>query len=242
MIISIINQKGGVAKTTSTFNLGSIISNMNKKVLLIDIDPQSSLTTCAGINSDEKSMYDVICNNENIENIIKKFSENLYIAPSTLDLSIAELQLVTTMARENVLKKALSKIKNKFDYILIDCPPSLSLLTINSLVASNEVIVPVSTEYLAYKGLELLIDTVDNVRKNLNEKLFIKGIIATMYNKRTKHSNEVLETLKENFNVLGIIKSSVIVKDSGLANEPLDVFAPSHEITKEYTKIAKEIL
>lgn len=240
MIISIINQKGGVAKTTSTFNLGSILAKQGKKVLLIDIDPQNSLTTSFNLLS-EKSMFDVMCNDENIKNIILKVSENLFLAPSNLDLSVAELQLINVMARENVLKKNLNKIENDFDIILIDCPPSLSLLTINSLVASDEVIVPVATDFLSYKGLELLLDTIEKVKNNLNENLAIKGVIATMYDGRTNHSNEVLKVLKNDFTVLGVIKSSVIVKDSIMANEPLITFAPNHETTKEYLKIAKEI-
>lgn len=241
MIISIINQKGGVAKTTSTFNLGSILASQGKKVLLIDIDPQNSLTTSFNIEC-EKSMYDVICNEEDIRNVILEINKNLYIVPSSLDLAVAELQLINVMARENVLKKRLKKVEKIFDIILIDCPPALSLLTINSLVASDEVIVPVSTDFLSYKGLELLLDSIEKVKNNLNENLSIKGIIATMHNSRTKHSNEVLNVLNKKFNVLGIIKSSVIVKDSILANEPLITYSPNHSTTKEYIKIAREIL
>ena len=243
MIYSIMNQKGGVAKTTSTFNIGAILAEKGKRVLLVDLDPQHSLTIALGIDDElTKSIYNVICEKEDINNVILEVSENLYIAPSNLELSIAELQLVSMMARESILKKALDKVKDNYDIILIDCPPSLSLLTVNALVASNEVIVPTATDYLSYKVLELLIDTINNVKENLNEDLKIKGVIATMYDKRTKHANEVLEALNDEFNVLGIVKISVAAKDSVLANEPLISFAKSNDITKEYIKIAEELL
>ena len=167
-----MNQKGGVAKTTSTFNIGAILAEKGKRVLLVDLDPQHSLTIALGIDDElTKSIYNVICEKEDINNVILEVSENLYIAPSNLELSIAELQLVSMMARESILKKALDKVKDNYDIILIDCPPSLSLLTVNALVASNEVIVPTATDYLSYKGLELLIDTINNVKENLNEDL-----------------------------------------------------------------------
>lgn len=243
MIYSIMNQKGGVAKTTSTFNIGAILAEKGKRVLLVDLDPQHSLTIALGIDDElTKSIYNVICEKEDINNVILEVSENLYIAPSNLELSIAELQLVSMMARESILKKALDKVKDNYDIILIDCPPSLSLLTVNALVASNEVIVPTATDYLSYKGLELLIDTINNVKENLNEDLKIKGVIATMYDKRTKHANEVLEALNDEFDVLGTVKISVAAKDSVLANEPLISFAKSNDITKEYIKIAEELL
>ena len=243
MIYSIMNQKGGVAKTTSTFNIGAILAEKGKRVLLVDLDPQHSLTIALGIDDElTKSIYNVICEKEDINNVILEVSENLYVAPSNLELSIAELQLVSMMARESILKKALDKVKDNYDIILIDCPPSLSLLTVNALVASNEVIVPTATDYLSYKGLELLIDTINNVKENLNEDLKIKGVIATMYDKRTKHANEVLEALNDEFDVLGTVKISVAAKDSVLANEPLISFAKSNDITKEYIKIAEELL
>ena len=243
MIYSIMNQKGGVAKTTSTFNIGAILAEKGKRVLLVDLDPQHSLTIALGIDDElTKSIYNVICEKEDISNVILEVSENLYIAPSNLELSIAELQLVSMMARESILKKALDKVKDNYDIILIDCPPSLSLLTVNALVASNEVIVPTATDYLSYKGLELLVDTINNVKENLNEDLKIKGVIATMYDKRTKHANEVLEALNDEFDVLGTVKISVAAKDSVLANEPLISFAKSNDITKEYIKIAEELL
>lgn len=243
MIYSIMNQKGGVAKTTSTFNIGAILAEKGKRVLLVDLDPQHSLTIALGIDDElTKSIYNVICEKEDINNVILEVSENLYVAPSNLELSIAELQLVSMMARESILKKALDKVKDNYDIILIDCPPSLSLLTVNALVASNEVIVPTATDYLSYKGLELLVDTINNVKENLNEDLKIKGVIATMYDKRTKHANEVLEALNDEFDVLGTVKISVAAKDSVLANEPLISFAKSNDITKEYIKIAEELL
>ena len=240
MILSVINQKGGVGKTTSTFNLGAILAK-GKRVLIIDLDPQGSLTIACGIDVINESMYDVMSEKKSMQNILIEVSANLFLAPANINLSIAELELVSKMSRENVLKKALEKINKNFDYILIDCPPSLSLLTINALVASDKALVTVSTDFLAIKGLELLIDTINKVKENLNESLCVLGVIATMYDKRTTHSKEVLSLLNNEYSVLGTIKQSVIVKDSVLANAPLIDFEPNHDTTKEYIKVAKEI-
>jgi len=244
MIISIINQKGGVAKTTSTFNIAGNLANEGYNVLQLDIDPQGSLTIANGIEPGDlkKSIYNVLCENLNIRKIIYKISDNLSLAVSNLDLSVAEISLVNMMARETVLKKSLKEIKDDFDYILIDCPPNLGLLTINALCASDKVIIPVSTDYLSLRGVDLLVDTVEKVKDNLNEDLEILGLVATMYDSRTRHSNEILEVFKENHNLLGTISESVRIKDSILASMPIGQFDPTHKTAEEYKNITNKII
>ena len=244
MILSIINQKGGVAKTTTTFNLAHNLADEGYKVLQVDLDPQGSLTIANGIepNSLDKSIYDVLCEDTDIVDVIHKLNDNLSICVSNLDLSAAEINLVNQMARETLLKKALKNIKQEFDYILIDCPPNLGLLTVNALCASEKIIIPVSTDYLSLRGLDLLVDTVGKVRDNLNEDLEILGVIATMYDSRTRHSNEILDILKSDYNLLGVISDSVKVKDSILASTPLIHFEKSHKTAKEYKEVSDKIL
>lgn len=244
MIISVINQKGGVAKTTTTFNLAHNLADEGYKVLQVDIDPQGSLTIANGIepNDLDKSIYDVLCENTEIKDVIHSINDNLSICVSNLDLSAAELNLVNQMARETLLKKAFKNIENDFDYIIIDCPPNLGLLTINALCACEEVIIPVATDYLSLRGLDLLINTVGKVKENLNEDIEILGIIATMYDSRTRHSNEILEIIEKDHNLLGIISDSVKVKDSIVAGQSLQGFDKSHKTAKEYKEISDKIL
>lgn len=244
MIISIINQKGGVAKTTSTYNISALLAKKDKKVLMIDLDPQASLTVSVGIEPEElrRTIYNVICENEDITNIIIELDKNLYIAPSVIDLSIAELSLVNKIARESILKKKIEKVKNNFDYIIIDCPPSLGLLVVNALSASDKILIPVATDYLAYRGLRLLLSTVDNVKENINSELSILGVIATLFDRRTLHSREVLEILEDKYNVIGKISISVQVKDSILAGKPLVEYNPKHHIVDEYKQVVEVIL
>lgn len=244
MIISVINQKGGVAKTTTTFNLAHNLASEGFKVLQVDIDPQGSLTIANGIepNDLDKSIYDVLCEDSDIKDVIHSVTDNLSICVSNLDLSVAEINLVNQMARETLLKKALKGVKEQYDFILIDCPPNLGLLTINALCASENVIIPVSTDYLSLRGLDLLVDTVGKVKNNLNEDLSILGIVATMYDSRTRHSNEILDILKRDHNVLGVISESVKVKDSILASTPLRSFDAKHKTTKEYKEVSDKIL
>ncbi|HHT98348.1 MAG TPA: ParA family protein [Clostridiales bacterium] len=244
MIISVINQKGGVSKTTSVFNIAGNLAGEGYKVLQVDIDPQASLTIANGIEPSriDKSIYDVLCEDVNIKEVLHEVGENLKICVSKLDLSVAELSLVNKMARETILKKVLKEVNKEFDFILIDCPPNLGLLTINALCASDKVIIPASTDYLSLRGVDLLVKTVDKVKYNLNEDLDIIGIIATMHNSRTTHSNEILEVFKNNYNVIGTISESVRVKDSILAGIPLCKFVPTHKTTKEYKKISDKLI
>lgn len=244
MIISIINQKGGVAKTTSTFNIAGNLASEGFNVLQVDIDPQASLTITNGIEPSEidKSIYNVLCEDTKIEDVIYEVSENLSICVSNLDLSVAEINLVNVMARETVLKNALKYVKDNYDYILIDCPPNLGLLTINALCASDKVLIPVSTDYLSLRGVDMLVGTVDKVKNSINEDLEILGLVATMYDSRTRHSNEILDIFEKDYNLLGKISNSVVVKDSVLASIPLGTFDPNHKITKEYKVISDKII
>src|SRR3954447_13919611 len=198
-VIAFANQKGGVAKTTTTLNLGVAFKEQGMKVLIVDLDPQGNLTMSQGFNPDsiERSMYDVLVNRLPIEEVIQQAEVD--IAVSSIDLAGAELALSSMIGRERALEKALAPIRDKYNYILIDTPPSLGILTINALVAANGVIVPVQCEYLSLRGLVQLENTLSMIRENLNPEVEIQGILPTMFDKRLLHSREAVDILKENF-------------------------------------------
>ncbi|SHK67651.1 ParA family protein [Tepidibacter formicigenes] len=205
-IISIFNHKGGVAKTTTTINLGAALTTKNKKVLLVDMDAQANTTSGVGINDEnlELTIYDLLTSKKFKKERILKVTqetqyENLYILPSDITLSNAEITLSSAMSRENILHKILKQIKDEFDYILIDCPPSLGLLSINSLVASDNLIIPVSTSYFSIKGIKHLIETYNLVKENLRENLDIMGVLITMYDSRKNISKDIKESLESVF-------------------------------------------
>ena len=201
-VICIANQKGGVGKTTTTINLSACIAQKGKKTLLVDMDPQANTTSGMGINKRElpSSIYDVLINDKPIhEVIIPSGYDNLDILPSHPDLTGAEVELTAMMAREYRLKTKLSEISQNYDYILIDCPPSLGLLTINSLSASNTILIPIQCEYYALEGLSHLVQTIELIKKNLNSSLDIEGIVLTMYDSRTNLSNQVIEDVRNHF-------------------------------------------
>jgi chromosome partitioning protein len=243
LIISIINQKGGVAKTTSTYNLAETLNKLNKSVLMIDLDPQSSLTISTGIEPEElrKTIYDVLCEEEKIENVIIDLGF-CSLVPSIIDLSVAEMKLVAEFGRESILKKKISNVSDKYDYILVDCPPSLGILTINALCAANKIIVPFATEYLAVRGMKLLFETVEKV-KDFNPGIDLLGIIPTMFD-RTLHSKEVLDMLKKDYlnKVFDPISKSVQVRDAVLSNSTIIKESPEHKISKAYFNIAEVII
>lgn len=247
MILSIINQKGGVGKTTTTFNLAYLLLEKGYDVLAIDIDIQGNLTNGFNINPLDVAVgtYEVLLGKDSIYNglqeIETKNDKSLYVLPTNLNLVMAENEISGQMARELVLKNLLKEVKEDFDFILIDCPPSLNNLSTNAIVTSDYLIIPSQTDYLSYKGLELLLDNVSFIKKNFNEELQILGVIST-FKEHTNHSNEVQELLDENYEVLGIIPRAVVVKNSFTDNKPIFKVDPKHESNIEYEKIADKII
>ena len=241
MIIAISNQKGGVNKTTITFNLGYLLAEEGKKTLLIDADPQGSLTTIFNADNRAKNIYNVLLEQEPLQNTIIEVEESLHLLSGGIELSNFEVNVATKKGRENCFKEMLGEIKGQYDYILIDSPPSLGLLLINILNASERVIIPTQTDYLSYKGLDLLLHTIARVKETFNRELKIMGVVATGYDGRTLHSKEILELI-EGMDVLGIITNSVKVKDATLAGEPLHRYDKKHKIVEQYIKIASEVL
>lgn len=222
MIVSVANQKGGVAKTTSVFNIGVELARRGKKVLMVDFDAQASLTICAGLEpyEHERNIVSVIRDGTDVSECVVPLKDNLYIVTSDIALAAQEMALVVRTMRELVLQKAIEKVKDMYDYILIDCPPQLSILTINALSASDRVLIPCKTDYLSYRGLEQLNDTVEVVRNEVNRKLEVLGIIATLYEQRVKDDRDVLEYLQEKGTVITVVKKLAIAKKgiySGMA-------------------------
>ena len=243
MIISVANQKGGVAKTTSVFNIGVELASRGKKVLMIDFDAQASLTICAGLEPYEhkKNIVSVIRDGIDVSECVVQLKDNLYIVTSDIALAAQEMALVVRTMRELVLQKSLSNIKDMYDYILIDCPPQLSILTINALSASDRLIVPCKTDYLSYRGLEQLQDTIDVIKNEVNGKLKVLGIIATLYEQRVKDDRDVLEFLGEKGNIIAVVKKLAIAKKgiySGMAVVEQDA---KNEIALAYKKVCDMI-
>lgn len=241
MIIAISNQKGGVNKTTLTFNLGYLLAEQGKRTLVIDADPQGSLSTIFNVDNRTKNIYNVLLEQEPVQNTIIGVEENLALLPGGIELSNFEVNVASKQGRENCFKEMLGEIKNQYDYILIDSPPSLGLLLINILNASDRVIIPTQTDYLSYKGLDLLLHTIARVKETFNRELKIMGVVATGYDGRTLHSKEILELI-DGLNVLAVITNSVKVKDATLAAEPLHKYDKKHKIVEQYEKIAREVL
>jgi len=244
-VIVLANQKGGVAKTTTTLNLGVAFAEQGFKVLLVDLDPQGNLTMSQGLNPDtiQKSMFDVLVHRLPIEQVIEK--REVEIAVSSIDLAGADMALASQIGRERALEKALAPIKDRYDYILVDTPPSLGLLTINAFVAATGVVVPVQTEYLSLRGLVQLENTLAMVRENLNPRVEIIGILPTMYDRRVTHSREADEILRENFGAL--VYNTRIRKTIRFAEAPVKglsvlAYEPSGEAASMYRDLAKEVL
>jgi chromosome partitioning protein len=244
-VLALANQKGGVAKTTTTLNLGVAFAECGHRVLIVDLDPQGNLTMSQGFDPDaiEQSMFDVLVHRLPIEQVIEH--REVDIAVSSIDLAGAELALASQIGRERALEKALVGIRERYDYILIDTPPSLGLLTINAFVAATGVIVPVQTEYLSLRGLVQLESTLGMVRENLNPKVDIIGIVPTMYDRRLTHSREADEILRENFG--NLVYNTRIRKTVRFAEAPVKgvsvlAYEPQGEAAELYRDLAKEVL
>jgi len=244
-VIAFANQKGGVAKTTSTLNLAVAFKEHGLDVLVIDLDPQGNLTMSQGLNPDtiERSMFDVLVHRLPITEIIQ--NREIDLAVSSIDLAGAELALSSMIGRERALEKALLPVRETYDYILIDTPPSLGLLTINAFVASDGVIVPVQCEYLSLRGLVQLENTLSMVRENLNPRVEIQGILPTMYDKRTLHSREAIDILQENFGDLVFntrIRKTIRYAEAPVKGASVLKYDPKGEAAGYYRDLAKEVL
>src|SRR6266516_1060206 len=244
-VIAFANQKGGVAKTTTTLNLGVALSERGFRVLLIDLDPQGNLTMSQGLNPDsiERSLFDVLVHRIPMDEVI--VHREVDLAVSSIDLAGAELALSSQIGRERALEKALKPIKERYDYVLIDTPPSLGLLTINAFVAANAVIVPVQCEYLSLRGLVQLENTLQMVRENLNPDVEIEGILATMFDKRTLHAREAVDILRENFGDLVFntrIAKTVRYAEAPVKGQSVLLYDSDGEAAALYRDLAKEVL
>lgn len=244
-VLALANQKGGVAKTTSTLNLGVALQELGKRVLMIDMDPQGNLTMSQGINPDEvnPSMYNVLVQGVGIGDVIHAAEVDLAVA--SIDLAGAELALASVIGRERALTRALLSVRDTYDYILIDTPPSLGLLTINALTASDAVIVPVQCEYLSLRGLAQLEKTLELVRDNLNPHVHIGGILPTLLDSRTLHGNEAVELLRSSFGDL--VFKTVVRKTIKFAEAPVQgvsviKYAPNSDAAESYRSLAREVL
>ncbi len=246
-VISVANQKGGVGKTTTTVNLGTILAKKGKKVLLIDADPQGNATSGLGVEKEvEFSTYDILVNDTEIKDAIQDtIIKNLKVCPSNINLAGAEVELVSMMSREQRLKEKLDMVKDKFDYILIDCPPSLGLITLNSFTASDSVLIPVQCEYYALEGLGQLLNTINLVKKHLNKEIKIEGALLTMYDMRTNLSNQVVKEVKKYFGdkvYKTVIPRNVRLSEAPSYGMPITEYDPRSKGAKSYIKFAKEFL
>ena len=247
-VISLCNQKGGVGKTTTTISLAGALVEYGRKVLVVDFDPQGALTAGLGANGhDVPTIYDLLVSSQyGVRDAIQVTKvDNLHIIPANIDLSAAEVQLVNEVARESILLNVLRPIMNDYDVILIDCQPSLGLLTVNALTASHGVLIPLACEYFALRGVSLLLDTIDKVKLRLNPTIEVDGIVPTMYDPRTLHSKEVLDLVKQNLGdkvLKSTIKRTVKFPDSTVVGTPITVFAPDHPAAEAYRELARELI
>ena len=248
-VISMVNQKGGVGKTTSTVSLGAALAGYGRRVLLVDFDPQGALSVALGFNPNEMELtvYNLLtdpqCHLGDV--LLPTDVPGMDLVPSNIDLSAAEIQLVSEVGREYALQRSLAPVLADYDVVLIDCQPSLGLLTINALTASTDVIIPMETEYFALRGVALLKDTIDKVMARLNPNLRILGVLATMYDPRTLHSREVLETVQKAFGdqvFTTVINRTVKFPDAAVAGEPITTFAASSSGAEAYRRLAREVL
>ena len=247
-VIAMCNQKGGVGKTTSSINIAGALSQYGRRVLIVDFDPQGAATVGLGINANavEDTVYTALFNPRmDVHTVIQHTDfENLDIMPSNIDLSAAEVQLVTEVGREQVLAGVLRQVKDEYDVIIIDCQPSLGLLTVNALTAADGVIVPVAAEFFALRGVALLMQSIEKVQSRINPSLEVYGVLVTMFT-HTLHCDEVLQRIYEAFQgkvFHSVISRSIKLPDSTVAAAPITIYAPNHKTAKEYREVARELI
>nr|WP_245185350.1 AAA family ATPase [Flavonifractor sp. AGMB03687] len=244
-VIAIANQKGGVAKTTTTHNLGAAMAAAGKRVLLIDLDSQASLTISVGLEplEVEQTIVDVL-RKEGVPlmECVQRLSDRLHIVTSIIDLAPMEMELLSRASREKILDRALRPVREQYDFILIDCPPQLSILTINALSCADGVVIPVKTDYLAYRGLTQLQDSIQEIQELINPGLKVLGVIATLYDTRVADDREILALLRKEYNLLGVIKRLAVAKKGIYDGLAAVEQAPNSDLAKEYVAIAEMIM
>ena len=247
-IIALCNQKGGVGKTTTTISLGASLAAYGRKVLAVDFDPQGALSAGLGVQThDVTTIYDLLLGSaKDVQGAIQTTSTpGLDVIPANIDLSAAEVHLVNEVAREQILARVLRQVTADYDVVLIDCQPSLGLLTVNALTAAHGVLIPLECEFFALRGVALLVETIDKVRDRLNPAITLDGILATMYDPRTLHSREVLERVVEAFGdkvLETVINRTVKFPDASVAGTPITEFAPDHHAAEQYRQLARELV
>jgi len=248
-VIALCNQKGGVGKTTTTINLGAALAELGRRVLLVDFDPQGALSAGVGVSAHDRetTVYTLLVDRraDTRAAIVPTRVEGMDVIPANIDLSAAEVQLVSEVARENLLARALRPVLDDYDVVLIDCQPSLGLLTVNALTAAHGVVIPLECEYFALRGVALLVETIDKVQDRLNPRLEVDGILATMYDSRTLHSREVVARVVDAFGddvFHTVVARTVKFPDATVAAEPITTYASSHPAAASYRQLARELV